>query len=94
MATLFSINFSFENVEHTCLITTKWVDEKRMYKITIMNGELEQLLFGENYLKEVDGIIELPATQELRYQKLKVAIAESLQKHLEEMEQLQLTVDR
>ena len=66
MATLFALNFEFENIEYSCLISTLIVENNIIYKITVMNGELERILYGENLIKEVNGVLEIPVNPDLR----------------------------
>ena len=82
MAILFSINFQFEEIEYSCLIRSKQIDNYRLFKITVMNGALERLLHDHNCIKEENGIVELPSSVNLRPEKLKYQIATALQQHL------------
>lgn len=43
---MFSIPFEYNGDSFTALVATKEIGEVLEYRITIMNGELEQLLYG------------------------------------------------
>ena len=82
MAILFSLDFNFERVQHTCLVRTKIIENTRFYKITVMNGELERMLYPDNYIKEEGGVLEIPLNRNLRHQILKYEITVALQQYL------------
>ena len=59
MSMIISLGFDFKEEFHYVLITVKEIKERIQYRITVMNGELEQLLYGCNIVHEVNGELEL-----------------------------------
>lgn len=78
-----SVSFEFEGTEYNSLIRKKRKSDHNEYYITIMNGKLEKLLFGNHILKEVNGVLEIdhiiPSDKQSQ---LKLAIAKALKNHL------------
>lgn len=78
-----SISFQFEGAGHNSLIRKKTKGDHNEYYITVMNGKLEELLFGNHILKEVNGVLQIdqiiPSDKQSQ---LKLAIARALKKHL------------
>jgi hypothetical protein len=52
------------------------------YRITVMNGDLEKLLFGNNVIKEINGSLYLDDSENEMQERLKTEIAKSLEKIL------------
>jgi hypothetical protein len=52
------------------------------YRITVMNGELEKLLFGNNVIREINGSLHLEISDNEPQGRLKMEIAKSLVKVL------------
>ena len=83
MATIMSIAFEFKGKEYYSLIRVKERNEKTEYHITIMNGELERLLYGNHIICPVNGSINLEELNENTEQcRLKKEIAVALDRHL------------
>ena len=59
MSMIISLGFDFKEEFHYVLITVKELKERIQYRITVMNGELEQLLYDCNVVNEVNGELEL-----------------------------------
>ena len=59
MSMIISLGFDFKDEFHYVLITVKELKERIQYRITVMNGELEQLLYDCNVVNEVNGELEL-----------------------------------
>ena len=57
MTDMISIPFDYRNQSYTALVATKEIASTREYRITIMNGELEQLLFGHHIFSLREGEI-------------------------------------
>lgn len=51
--------FEYRNVMHYCLIRYKAFQKHNEYAITIMNGELEKILFGNHIICEKEGCLFL-----------------------------------
>ena len=47
---MFTISFNYNGNEYNALVTEKIFENKRQYRVTIMNGDLEKLLHGNNVL--------------------------------------------
>jgi len=78
-----SVSFQFEGTEHSSLIRKKRNTNHTEYSITVMNGELEKLLYGNHILKEKDGILQIDDIMPSDKQsQLKLAIAKELKKQL------------
>ena len=56
---IISLGFDFKQEFHYVLITVKELKERIQYRLTVMNGELEKLLFDCNIVNEVNGELEL-----------------------------------
>lgn len=54
---MFTISFNYDGNTYSALVHEKYSLNAKQYRITIMNGELEQLLFGNHILIEKDGNI-------------------------------------
>lgn len=78
-----SVSFQFEGTEQHALIRKKRKADHNEYYITVMNGKLEKLLFGNHILKEMNGVLQIdqiiPSDKQLQ---LKLAIANELKKRL------------
>ncbi|RYG40186.1 MAG: hypothetical protein EOO01_27925 [Chitinophagaceae bacterium] len=79
--TMFSINFKYNQTHYKALIrvieATPYKDKE--YRVTIMNGELEVLLYGNHVLVEKDGQIDLKASDLPHHiAELKTVIADAL----------------
>lgn len=58
MASIISIEFSFRGNQHYVLISSRQSNEKLVYRITVMNGELERLISDCNIIEEVNGQLQ------------------------------------
>jgi len=79
MKKMFSISFNYRKSQYEALIRViKEKDDRREYRITVMNGELEVLLFGHHMLIEENGRLNF-STNGLSSQaaELKTIIAEA-----------------
>jgi hypothetical protein len=54
---MFTLPFEYNGSNYSALVHEKYLANGKQYRITIMNGELEQLLFGNHILIEKDGLI-------------------------------------
>lgn len=56
---MFSISFNFRDSQYEALIRmVRQRGNRREYRITVMNGALEMLLYGHHMLKEEDGQLD------------------------------------
>lgn len=74
--------FEYSNALHYCLIRYKALQKHNEYAITIMNGDLEKLLFGNHILCEREGVLFLESTGSEVQRLLKEKIAVKLSKLL------------
>ena len=72
------LGFDYNNTIDYCLIRYKAKEEANEYVITVMNGTLEKLLFGNHILMEKDGFFQLERTENKEQDKLKEQIAKAL----------------
>lgn len=82
MAQMFTLGFEFEGVEYFSIILQKDYEEERQYKITVMNGRLQNLLFDSNIIKEINGGLKIGDLKNEREKKLKLSIAQALSRLL------------
>jgi hypothetical protein len=77
-----SIKFYFRKQEYYALARLREKEAEPAYYITVMNGDLERLLYGNHILVPKDGRFysDLPSDTELG--SLKCVIAEALNKQL------------
>ena len=83
MGRIMSLGFEFKGKEYYSLIRVKERIEKTEYHVTVMNGELERLLYGNHVINETNGALEVEDIPTHNEQcKLKKQIAEALNRHL------------
>lgn len=70
--------FEYSNAIHYCLVRYKAQQKHNEYAITIMNGELEKVLFGNHVICERDGFLFLETAGNDVQRILKERIAEKL----------------
>lgn len=81
---LLTIGFEYDGNFHYALIRQKENNGSHHYQVTVMNGRLEQLLYGNHIINEVNGMIVLDDAGNDEQQKaLKKQIAFALSQHLE-----------
>lgn len=76
------IPFDFCHATYYSLIMCKSKTDCTEYRITVMNGDLEKLLFGSNVIKEINGSLHLDIPNNEPQGRLKMEIAKSLEKIL------------
>ena len=72
------IGFDFDNTVDYCLVRLQKGDGCNTYQLTIMNGELEKLLFGNHVLYEKNGFLEVEETGDEKLDRLRLSIAQAL----------------
>lgn len=72
------LGFEYNDAIDYCLIRYKANAESNEYVITVMNGELEKLLFGNHIIPEKDGSLQVETTENRLQDKLKEQIAKAL----------------
>jgi hypothetical protein len=85
---LLSIEFEYLNRFHYALIRVR-DNEYREYHITVMDSALEQLLYGNHVIQEVNGRLQVDLPSQRNEQgKLKLAIATALRDYLKNNDEL------
>jgi hypothetical protein len=78
-----SVQFQFEGETYLSLIRKKKKIDCTEYYITVMNGELEKLLYGNHIITEIDGKLHADCqSDDKRLLQLKQAITDALQQYL------------
>jgi hypothetical protein len=75
---MLSIKFEFRTHEYYALIRIKEKETKIEYHITVMNGELERLLYGNHVLVLEAGLFKSELLPDTEVGRLKCIIAEVL----------------
>ena len=72
------LGFEYNETIDYCLVRYKAKPEGNEYAITVMNGELEKLLFGSHIIPEKEGCLQVEITENRPQNKLKEQIAKAL----------------
>ena len=84
MIGLLSIGFEFQDAHYSFLARVKEKDNITEYHITVMNGQLEKLLYGNHILYAVNGELQVDSPLKTDDQSiLKRQISEALSNHIE-----------
>lgn len=87
MGKLINIGFEFNGVFYYTLIHMRPKDGWNEYVVTVMNGKLERLLYGNHVIKEINGqVIEDVTAENTEQKRLKVEIAKALNEYLRNTE--------
>jgi len=78
MNRILTIGFEFREMFYYSLITVKEMADETEYRITVMNGKLEKMLFGHNIIKEKNQVLYIEVSEDAKQDELKLSIAESL----------------
>jgi len=84
MDNMISLEFKYRSRKYYALIRSKEDDQMRVHSVTIMNGDLERLLYGNHIILEKEGCFHsaLPiASKQLG--ELKQSIINALCRHLQ-----------
>jgi len=57
---MITLSFQYNGNNYSALVIEKFLDNRKEYRVTVMNGELEKLLFGNHILVERSGNILCP----------------------------------
>lgn len=88
MAKLLNIGFEYKGCIHYSLIRVKEKENCIEYQVTVMDGNLEKLLYGNHIIKEVNGQLEIDLPDDNEQRELKTTIAQSLNAYLQEHSKL------
>jgi hypothetical protein len=84
MDQMLSLEFTYRSKTYCALIRTKMNDQRVAYYVTIMNGELERLLYGNHVLIDENGHLRSePEILDQEIAELKQCITEALCRRLE-----------
>jgi hypothetical protein len=83
MTKLLTIGFDFMENFYYSLIRVKERETCKEYEITVMNGTLERLLYGNHVIREKNGYLQVQTSDNTDQCKLKFQIAEALSKFLQ-----------
>ena len=78
---LLSIGFEFREAEYSAIIRIKEKESGTEYHITVMNGDLEKILYGNHVIIEKNGELQFDRTDTEAGQ-LKYNITEALDNYL------------
>ena len=78
MSKMLTVGFDFENSSYYSVILVKENLDEKEYKITVMNGVLQQLLTGNNIITEKNGALNLKLPEGEKIKDLKLKIGEAL----------------
>ena len=77
------IEFEFRGRQYDAAVRIWEMNKGREFQVTIMDWELERVLYGNQNMKEVDGVIQADVNPKDKDQaELKLSIAAALGKHL------------
>jgi len=84
MDNIISVEFTYRSRMYYALVRTKEDGDKRLHSVTIMNGDLERLLYGHHVIVEKDGCFQsaLPILNR-QISELKETIIYALCRHVE-----------
>jgi hypothetical protein len=84
MIGLLSVGFEFRNSPYSFLARVKEKENFTEYHITVMNGELEKLLYGNHILISINGEMQIDSSfKDDEQSKLKLQIARALGRYLD-----------
>jgi hypothetical protein len=84
MDKMISLEFTYRSKTYYALIRTKMNEKKISYVVTVMNGELERLLYGHHKIVDENGVLLSDRDiSDGRVMELKECITRALCEHLE-----------
>ncbi len=95
MNKVITINFDFLEDIYYFLASYKITDDQRGYYSTLMDSNLETLLYGDHLIKEQNGYLQIEIVENSEHESLKLKITEALSEFLKgthtKMENLVIT---
>ncbi|RYG41681.1 MAG: hypothetical protein EOO01_24620 [Chitinophagaceae bacterium] len=82
MQKFITLAFRFCEKIYSSIILVKKNKDRTVYQITVMNGDLEKLLYGNHRIYEKNGVLEIEPCANKEQQLLKTRIAEALSQML------------
>jgi hypothetical protein len=84
MDKMISLEFTYRSKTYYAIIRTKINEKKISYVVTVMNGELERLLYGHHKIVDENGVLFSDRDiSDDRVMELKECITRALCEHLE-----------
>ena len=83
MDKLLTVGFEFFENLYFSLIRVKRKNDLNEYQITVMNGDLERLLYGNHIIREINGCLQIEVSEKNLQELLKLKIAEALSQLLD-----------
>jgi len=93
MFTILTVGFEFNDNFYYALIRVKPKAPGVDYEVTVMNGNLEKLLYGNHVIEQKNDQLEIEAAYTTEQGLLKIAIAEALSRFLKIPLQKKVTMD-
>jgi hypothetical protein len=84
MDNIISLEFIYKSKKYYALVRTKMIGQEKHNIITVMNGDLETLLYGHHILVEDDGILRSSEITNKEVAELKQCSTNALHEHLQE----------
>lgn len=81
---MISIAFTYKSRTYYALIRAKIIGEEKYYHITVMNGDLETLLYGHHIIIEENGVLKSPEMVNSEVAELKQSIIDAFSQYLKE----------
>jgi hypothetical protein len=82
LESMITLTFDYQQTSYLAIVREKYFAYGKEYHVTIMNGELEKLLYGDHIIPEKDGSIEIPPECPEEKKELLSEIKKGLTKYL------------
>ena len=79
---MFTLPFEYNGKNYSALVQEKFLENGKEYRLTIMNGELESLLFGNHILVERNGTLSCCTEARQENEQLVLQLINSLNEYL------------
>lgn len=76
------IKFDYRGIGYEALIRVKEKETRTEYHVTVMNGDLEKMLYGHHVITEVNGRLQPGDVADAEIARLKNSITEALDAYL------------
>lgn|SRR5690606_18304316 len=79
-----SVEFEFEGAKYYSLVRKKKLNSNIEYHVTIMDGKLEKMLYGNHIFRQVNNmLVSDKVSTDKKVGELKSTVIKALQRHLE-----------
>jgi hypothetical protein len=90
-----SVEFEFEGTHYNSLVRKKKLNNSFEYHVTIMDGELEKMLYGNHIIRQVNGtLLDECDSADKKVVDLKRTVTKALQKHIAAQESAAMAAAR